>query len=1613
MSLQHLLFPRLGKVLLIGATLVVLASSISGYSPLYAQNNENGIIVASPIDAATTPTLLSPQEGAVLTPTTDPPLGVPILAWQAMKGVTKYQVQISVSDGFASTVVNVETESPSYTPVKALGNGIFYWRVRYAVGSTWSPYSEIRSFRVAWNSEGASRPLPLSPANGAVRAAFDHADFSWTATPGAATYRLRIARDEDMLDVVYTADTAALHHTPPQRLDNNEYYWRVTPFDKQGNAGAASEVWRFTFAWNATPQLLAPAPDIDVAFTPRFSWTAVAGAKEYRLQISTQENFNTFDEVITRNTDHTPVNSLSNDQDYFWRVQAIDARGINSPWSEVRRYRMKWNFTPHLLSPANNSIHLAYPFFSWKPVPGAERYQIQIANNNAFASPRIDDKTLFNVTNYVQTTWPSQRDQTQPETSYYWRIRAIDARNNVTPWSETWSFQFSDPAGDLSLTGSRHATIPNLVYPLPYYEPDTLNTPTHGDRSIAWPLFVWDTAHFPGNKDPNDPNYVEPADYYVLEVSEYMAITSTNFVITTTGLAAAPTDVNHFTNLQPGAFYYWQVTAYKNDQPSGSKMKWRTRYDPAVSQLPTVASAEAIFPADGFEAVALPPVLGWLPVTGATHYVVQIADDPAFANIVDEAKAQFVNYVPWQGRLTRMPYGAYWWRVLGLAVDGSPVGDWGTPRRFNLSVEMTIGNIVDYPPRPDLTDNAGGRTLITSNVASSGDEYALHDLYVTVDRRDDENYNQHWMIAFTAEEVGATPITYTLYFDTNHVAGSGGNRTPWGTQWGTPNGIEIDPFYLPEYVLYIHRAAGSTTTAFYRWLGDGWAPPQSLDAIRGFINYSFSTNSGAYYYQLKIPYTALGSADTDWVGSLALAVVSEDTAGNVRDTLPHQPARLSKPAFVSNMLLPLYPFDTPLSNPMSYEDIPPLRWRMPAYGSDGYQVQVARDARFTDIVETWNTWEEFSPHRKFHVFTLLPTTFQSLNAYANNESYYWRVRVRHEIYPPPRNDFDFGPWSPPMRFKLDSRQIGNPSLSTGVDVYMTPTFLWDRMEGAAGYTLQVDDDANFSSPLIDQPTDATSFTPTDMSNALRPGVQYYWRVVMRRSSNVIGHWTAPMTFTKSSVAPTPLPVTVAGVAAQTATIYRQPTLRWSVILTPAIQPRLAVPAYRLQVANNPDFTNPKINVVTQATSYTPKKGENLGDGAWYWRVALVDGTGNIGPFSSVQSFTKQYPPAPIISAPRDAESPVFAWTPIDGAAYYRMEYADNVSFNRSTIVTTDLTRYVPVKELPFNTYYWRVQMADADNNFGPIDNGQFTYFVPAAFTYTPNQGVAPTLVQFSDLTLGQLSTWKWDFGDGGTSIVRDPTYRYNAPGVYTVTMQNVTTYGFTRTVTITEAVRIYERAVARFSASPTSGSAPLQVAFQDQSTGDVNQWLWNFGDGSTSQERNPIHVYTQPGVYHVTLSVFGPGGSNIIVRQNYINVMEPPTSTPTPTVTQTPTEMPTPTTTPTPAATATLPPPIPIPTITRIEPDNDEGQRRMTVTIRGAGFTPLSEVYFGQHWSTSVNYIDPEQLQADKPSGMTRAVYDVRVCNPDQPCGELPTAFTVTVDDVSYDLYLPAIQSGG
>jgi PKD repeat protein len=117
---------------------------------------------------------------------------------------------------------------------------------------------------------------------------------------------------------------------------------------------------------------------------------------------------------------------------------------------------------------------------------------------------------------------------------------------------------------------------------------------------------------------------------------------------------------------------------------------------------------------------------------------------------------------------------------------------------------------------------------------------------------------------------------------------------------------------------------------------------------------------------------------------------------------------------------------------------------------------------------------------------------------------------------------------------------------------------------------------------------------------------------------------------------------------------------------------------------------------------------------------------------------------------------------------------------------------------------------------------------------------------------------------------------------------------------------------AAFSASPGTGSFPLEVRFSDQSTGNPNTWTWNFGDGSYSNEKNPVHLYGDVGTYTVNLQVTGSGGSSSSEKPGYIVVTDPlspppfvPTIVPTTPITAIPTIVPTPTATILPTITPT------------------------------------------------------------------------------------------------------------
>ncbi|MEI7433833.1 MAG: PKD domain-containing protein [Methanomicrobiales archaeon] len=161
----------------------------------------------------------------------------------------------------------------------------------------------------------------------------------------------------------------------------------------------------------------------------------------------------------------------------------------------------------------------------------------------------------------------------------------------------------------------------------------------------------------------------------------------------------------------------------------------------------------------------------------------------------------------------------------------------------------------------------------------------------------------------------------------------------------------------------------------------------------------------------------------------------------------------------------------------------------------------------------------------------------------------------------------------------------------------------------------------------------------------------------------------------------------------------------------------------------------------------------------------------------------------------------------------------------------------------------------------------------ANFTANQTNGPVPLNVQFTDSSL-YATSWYWEFGDGTNSTDQSPSHLYTAVGVRDVRLKvfNAGGEGIPKNITITSRNPC---PVANFTVNKTIGDIPLKVQFTDQSTGTITTRNWDFGDGGTSVEPNPVHTYLTPNVYTVRLEVLNSDCSNISTKQNLINATQP------------------------------------------------------------------------------------------------------------------------------------------
>lgn len=163
------------------------------------------------------------------------------------------------------------------------------------------------------------------------------------------------------------------------------------------------------------------------------------------------------------------------------------------------------------------------------------------------------------------------------------------------------------------------------------------------------------------------------------------------------------------------------------------------------------------------------------------------------------------------------------------------------------------------------------------------------------------------------------------------------------------------------------------------------------------------------------------------------------------------------------------------------------------------------------------------------------------------------------------------------------------------------------------------------------------------------------------------------------------------------------------------------------------------------------------------------------------------------------------------------------------------------------------------------------------FDYFPPTGCAPLTVSFvNESRYADPTSYFWKFGTNeGTSRAVDPTYTYQEPGLYSVTLSATNDLGDTVTITKEFIIEVLENPVAKFSVYPTTPlNVPGETLYTSNLSLNATEYFWDFGDGKTSTDIEPQHQYTEEGTFSITLvATNGNGCADTTVLQSGVRTV--------------------------------------------------------------------------------------------------------------------------------------------
>lgn len=170
--------------------------------------------------------------------------------------------------------------------------------------------------------------------------------------------------------------------------------------------------------------------------------------------------------------------------------------------------------------------------------------------------------------------------------------------------------------------------------------------------------------------------------------------------------------------------------------------------------------------------------------------------------------------------------------------------------------------------------------------------------------------------------------------------------------------------------------------------------------------------------------------------------------------------------------------------------------------------------------------------------------------------------------------------------------------------------------------------------------------------------------------------------------------------------------------------------------------------------------------------------------------------------------------------------------------------------------YFNILLDICENELSYLDSVPFRVaLADAEFSYVIHKTCSGDSVIFTDLSVGDtVNAWVWDFDNGNTSTLQNPSVFYPNTGTYTVSLAITDTLGCFNKDSITIST-YFEPPVSAFDVSPGPYCAEIPVTFTNNSTGQSIIYQWFFGNGGQTNLENPVFAFGSGGLFNVDLIV--------------------------------------------------------------------------------------------------------------------------------------------------------------